>query len=361
MLVLDPSRRYTIEQIKQHRWMMIEVMEPITVMSENQSNLGTLTVEPNEKIFRLMAGLGIDVQKTRDSLKLNTYDHHAAIYLLLLERLRTRPVPQESSVCLTNSPLNGSQIMNTNSMKYQYPTLEQQRRRPSSIAEQAMRKLGISNTYGTRGDQSPRHHTSITSNNEQPMESIPSMMTLRDTSIRERNSGYFRGSTYVGIPRERNERDCGSPYGQYNSLSASGREDSCSMSRENCFPGRTPSSRVLASGIDQRIIKQSTEDCRRLLQQATAVADPCRIQSTQPTAMELSSTPPKHTPIMPSTSPSAQLRVLTTSNSFDSKSNIPNFARFQMSAEATKLFNTLQQSPLPINPEVNSPNTSLLK
>lgn len=69
--------------------------------------------------------------------------------------------------------------------------------------------------------------------------------------------------------------------------------------------------------------------------------------------MELSSTPPKHNPIMPSTSPSGQLRVLTSSNSFDSKSNIPNFGRFQMSAEATKLFNTLQQSPLPINPEVN--------
>lgn len=259
MLVLDPTRRYTIEQIKQHRWMMIEVMEPITVMKENQSQLGTLTVEPNEQILRLMAGLGIDVQKTRDSLKLNTYDHHAAIYLLLLERLRTRPVPQDN--CLSNSQLNGTQMMNANSIKYQYPTLEQQRRRPSSIAEQAMRKLGISNSYG-RGDQSPRHHTSITSNTERPMESIPSMVTLRDTSIRERNSGYFRGSTYSSMGRE---RDCGSPYGQCNSLG--GREDSCLMSRENCFPSRTPSNRLLASGLDQRIIKQSTEDCRRLLQQ----------------------------------------------------------------------------------------------
>lgn len=69
--------------------------------------------------------------------------------------------------------------------------------------------------------------------------------------------------------------------------------------------------------------------------------------------MELGTTPPTHNSIIPSTSPSAQLRVLTTSNSFDSKSNIPNYGRFQMSAEATKLFNTLQQSPLPIAAEVN--------
>lgn len=73
MLVLDPTRRYTIEQIKHHRWMMIEVMEPInsSVMCENQSGNGTSAVEPNEQILRLMAGLGIDAQKTRDSLKVS--------------------------------------------------------------------------------------------------------------------------------------------------------------------------------------------------------------------------------------------------------------------------------------------------
>lgn len=43
-----------------------------------------------------------------------------------------------------------------------------------------------------------------------------------------------------------------------------------------------------------------------------------------------------------------QHRVLTSSNSFDSKSHIPAFASYHMSAEAAKLFATLQQSPLPI-------------
>lgn len=71
--------------------------------------------------------------------------------------------------------------------------------------------------------------------------------------------------------------------------------------------------------------------------------------------MELSSTPPKPNVITSTATSPQNFRVLTTSSSFDSKSNIPNFCnRFQMSAEATKLFNTLQQSPLPINAEVNS-------
>jgi hypothetical protein len=46
-------------------------------------------------------------------------------------------------------------------------------------------------------------------------------------------------------------------------------------------------------------------------------------------------------------------RVLTSSSSFDSKSNIPNFSSFNMSAEAARLFQTLQQSPLPQNDVIN--------
>lgn len=72
--------------------------------------------------------------------------------------------------------------------------------------------------------------------------------------------------------------------------------------------------------------------------------------------MELSSTPPKPNTITSTATSPQNFRVLTTSSSFDSKSNIPSFCnRFQMSAEATKLFNTLQQSPLPVNSEVISP------
>lgn len=69
MLVLEPSRRITIEQIKRHRWMMAEVMDihiPIVHPS-------TPTVyEPNDQILRIMQNLGIDTQRTRESLKVSS-------------------------------------------------------------------------------------------------------------------------------------------------------------------------------------------------------------------------------------------------------------------------------------------------
>lgn len=66
MLVLDPSRRVTIEQIKRHRWMMAEVME-IPVI--NPVINPTTVYEPNDQILRIMQNLGIDAQRTRESLK----------------------------------------------------------------------------------------------------------------------------------------------------------------------------------------------------------------------------------------------------------------------------------------------------
>ncbi|XP_055302042.1 serine/threonine-protein kinase SIK1 isoform X2 [Sitodiplosis mosellana] len=368
MLVLDPHRRYTIEQIKQHRWMMIEVMDPISLACDSQNALtrnATAITEPNEQILRLMAGLGIDTQKTCDSLKLNNYDHHAAIYLLLLERLRTRSVSQENNMGLSNSQLNGSQLVHVHSLKHPYPTLEQQRRRPSSIAEQAMRKLGISN-----------NHCSIASSTDLPLEVMPSLVTLRDTSIREQTPSpsatvsstlhYLRDSNggLFSANREQSSRDFHSPYGPYGSLATTGRENSVLLSRDmgqsGCYPNRASSNRLLmTAGLDQRIIKQSTEDCRRLLQQATAVADPNRTQTIKPANMELSSTPPKHPSNGLSALPPNQFRALSTSTSFDSKSSIPNFcSRFQMSAEASKLFHTLQQSPLPLNSETQAMDTT---
>lgn len=69
MLVLDPSRRFTIEQIKHHRWMLIEGASAIG-LSCDISNKSVQ--EPNEQILRLMVGLGIDAQKTRESLKVQS-------------------------------------------------------------------------------------------------------------------------------------------------------------------------------------------------------------------------------------------------------------------------------------------------
>ena len=67
------------------------------------------------------------------SLRCGSYDHHAAIYFLLLERLRQQrssfPLSQDTNA--TSGP----------SAKHSLDSM--QRRRPSTIAEQAMRKLGI--------------------------------------------------------------------------------------------------------------------------------------------------------------------------------------------------------------------------
>jgi serine/threonine-protein kinase SIK2 len=67
------------------------------------------------------------------SLHSGSYDHHAAIYFLLLERLRQQrsnfPLSQDTSS--TSGP-GGKHSLDS-----------MQRRRPSTIAEQAMRKLGI--------------------------------------------------------------------------------------------------------------------------------------------------------------------------------------------------------------------------
>ncbi|XP_067011544.1 serine/threonine-protein kinase SIK2 isoform X2 [Anabrus simplex] len=148
MLVLDPGKRYSVEQIKRHRWMMAEAPRLLPSTGDATSN----KPEPNEQILRLMQSLGIDAVKTRESLRCGSYDHHAAIYYLLLERLRQHrssfPLSQDSNTSSTTSTTTSSGKHSLDSM---------QRRRPSTIAEQAMRKLGITVDAATRrasGDQS---------------------------------------------------------------------------------------------------------------------------------------------------------------------------------------------------------------
>ncbi|XP_072740559.1 serine/threonine-protein kinase SIK2 isoform X2 [Ciconia boyciana] len=117
MLVLDPSKRLTIAQIKEHKWMLIEVPAQRPILyppgEENEPSLG----EYNEQVLRLMHSLGIDQQKTIESLQNKSYNHFAAIYYLLVERLKSHrssfPVEQR---------------------------LDARQRRPSTIAEQTVAK-----------------------------------------------------------------------------------------------------------------------------------------------------------------------------------------------------------------------------
>lgn len=85
ILVLDPTRRYTLQQVKSHPWMQAEVpaVAPLTP-SPPIAEVGTI----NEQILRLMQSLGIDPARTKEAIIKDTYDHHAAIYFLLLDRLK---------------------------------------------------------------------------------------------------------------------------------------------------------------------------------------------------------------------------------------------------------------------------------
>lgn len=65
--------------------------------------------------------------------QLHSYDHYTAFYLLLLERLKSRTVSHENATTVAGCIGGGKSGMH-----------ESQRRRPSNVAEQAMRKLAIS-------------------------------------------------------------------------------------------------------------------------------------------------------------------------------------------------------------------------
>lgn len=64
MLVLDPSKRLSIGQIKEHKWMVMEVpvQRPMLYQqtAEGQAGVG----EYSEQVLRLMHSLGIDQHKT---------------------------------------------------------------------------------------------------------------------------------------------------------------------------------------------------------------------------------------------------------------------------------------------------------
>ncbi|XP_004631832.1 serine/threonine-protein kinase SIK1 [Octodon degus] len=89
MLVVDPAKRITIAQIWQHRWMqadpaLLQQADPALSVLSYTSNLG----DYNEQALGIMQALGIDRKRTVESLQNSSYNHFAAIYYLLLERLK---------------------------------------------------------------------------------------------------------------------------------------------------------------------------------------------------------------------------------------------------------------------------------
>ncbi|CAG5129271.1 unnamed protein product, partial [Candidula unifasciata] len=115
MLVLEPTKRYSIVQIRAHRWMQMEESYPSSAPPSPIIGYNAKVGEFNEQILRIMQSLGIDQKKTMEALRKDLYDHYTAIYYLLLDRLRHHrsSFPSDTRV-------------------------DARRRRPSTIAEQAM-------------------------------------------------------------------------------------------------------------------------------------------------------------------------------------------------------------------------------
>nr|KAG5708727.1 hypothetical protein BaRGS_034944 [Batillaria attramentaria] len=115
MLVLDPSRRYSVARIKQHQWMLVDGSTGRSCPPSPTVNHKVKVGQFNEQILRIMQSLGIDQQKTLEALHNDAYDHYTAIYYLLLDRLRQHRSSFPSDT-----------------------RIDARRRRPSTIAEQAM-------------------------------------------------------------------------------------------------------------------------------------------------------------------------------------------------------------------------------
>uniref|UniRef100_H3BBZ1 non-specific serine/threonine protein kinase n=1 Tax=Latimeria chalumnae TaxID=7897 RepID=H3BBZ1_LATCH len=88
MLVVDPAKRINIAQIKQHRWIQADPSLPQQVQPFSMENYNSNLGDYNEQVLGIMQTLGIDRQRTTESLQNSSYNHFAAIYYLLLERVK---------------------------------------------------------------------------------------------------------------------------------------------------------------------------------------------------------------------------------------------------------------------------------
>ncbi|XP_075053662.1 serine/threonine-protein kinase SIK1 [Mixophyes fleayi] len=102
MLAVDPGKRLSIAQIRQHRWFQ-------GVTSRPPLHNPLPTPKPCLQVLAIMQSLGIDRERSLQALQNETYDHYAAIYYLLLERLQaSRPVTAQSPApldCTKISPI----------------------------------------------------------------------------------------------------------------------------------------------------------------------------------------------------------------------------------------------------------------
>uniref|UniRef100_A0A672INI2 non-specific serine/threonine protein kinase n=1 Tax=Salarias fasciatus TaxID=181472 RepID=A0A672INI2_SALFA len=91
MLVLEPSRRLTMEQICKNKWMRQGDPDPEfdRLIAECEQVKTEREIELiNEQVLIAMSEMGLDRERTLQSLQTDAYDHYSAIYSLLADRLK---------------------------------------------------------------------------------------------------------------------------------------------------------------------------------------------------------------------------------------------------------------------------------
>ncbi|KAM4628061.1 serine/threonine-protein kinase SIK3 homolog isoform 3-T3 [Polymixia lowei] len=91
MLVLEPSRRLSMEQICKNKWMRQGDPDPefdrlIAECEQVKTERETELI--NEQVLMAMSEMGLDRERTLQSLHADAYDHYSAIYSLLADRLK---------------------------------------------------------------------------------------------------------------------------------------------------------------------------------------------------------------------------------------------------------------------------------
>lgn len=406
MLVLEPSRRYTIEQIKRHRWMCPEILELSNIAKFNVNMDGTTNIEPNEDILRIMSEFaGIPPEKTKASLKKNSYDHVAAIYLLLQDRVYSKKMAQEKLQMSAGSTHNPTTIASTSSSSLpKYAGGNKQHSlagstlstlsalsASSSTAQYSSKMLYKHNSKSSAASDQHRlkanHvlHEDQVSNNLHLIKEHYSLLSKlsRQTLLSERSAAattpvehllqskmvdnhlrYHSEKSGGRMSRQdlgNSQRPIGcSSYSidnnKHSITNMNSRDVLASNQRLNGGPPvrlldeRSMRERMFSGAgglahfnIEESILKQSSEDCRLLLQKATAISESKNTKHQQ----------------KPKTTEDKQMsdtkfndtKPLSSSTSFDSSTVLDQSLsfRYKMSAEATKLFQTLQESPLPVD------------
>ncbi|XP_035317503.1 serine/threonine-protein kinase SIK3 isoform X1 [Cricetulus griseus] len=115
MLVLDPNKRLSMEQICRHKWMKLGDADPNfdRLIAECQQLKEERETDPlNDDVLLAMEDMGLDKERTLQSLRSDAYDHYSAIYSLLCDRhkrhktLRLGALPGMPRAMTFQAPVN---------------------------------------------------------------------------------------------------------------------------------------------------------------------------------------------------------------------------------------------------------------